>query len=150
MSPDHPSRPLRATGRSRHAGGRDRASRCSRSPSVGRRRPPAAAVVPPVVGPRTAGHVTADPLPTVQINGVVWDQEIVGNTVYVVGDFTQARPAGAAPGTNETPRANVLAYNLTTGALHPRLRGQPNNQAKTVDAVARRLAHLHRRAVHAR
>ena len=28
-----------------------------------------------------------------------------------------ARP-GAAPGTNQTPRSNILAYNLTTGALH--------------------------------
>ncbi len=61
--------------------------------------------------------VTADALPTVQIDGVVWDQEIVGNTVYVAGQFTTARPAGAAPGTNTVPRANMLAYNLTTGAL---------------------------------
>ena len=44
-----------------------------------------------------AAHVTADALPTVQIDGVVWDQEIVGNTVYVVGDFDNARPAGSAP-----------------------------------------------------
>jgi PKD repeat protein len=61
--------------------------------------------------------VTSDPLPTVQINGVVWNQQIVGNTVYVGGNFTSARPAGAALGTNEVPRANMLAYNLTTGEL---------------------------------
>ena len=48
--------------------------------------------------------MTADALPTVQINGVVWNQEIVGNTVYVGGDFTTARPAGAAAGTNEVAR----------------------------------------------
>lgn len=64
--------------------------------------------------PRT---VSADRLPTVQINGVVWDQVIVGDRVYVTGQFTQARPAGASPGQNETPRANILAYNLQTGAL---------------------------------
>jgi PKD repeat protein len=61
--------------------------------------------------------VSADALPTVQINGVAWDQVVVGNTVYVTGEFTSARPAGSAAGTNEVPRTNLLAYNLTTGAL---------------------------------
>jgi trimeric autotransporter adhesin len=64
--------------------------------------------------PRTA---SAQPLPTVQINGVVWSQVVVGNTVYVGGEFTQARPAGAAAGTNQTARANLLAYDIRTGAL---------------------------------
>ncbi|WP_454851903.1 LamG-like jellyroll fold domain-containing protein [Promicromonospora soli] len=67
-----------------------------------------------VVDPPT---VAADPLPTVQIDGVVWKQVIVGNTVYVGGEFQNARPAGAAPGTNLVPRTSLLAYNLTTGAL---------------------------------
>ena len=61
--------------------------------------------------------MSAAALPTVQINGVVWAQLIVGNRVYATGQFSQARPAGAAPGTNETPRSNILAYDLTTGAL---------------------------------
>src|SRR5829696_2754614 len=61
--------------------------------------------------------VAADALPTVQVNGVVWDQLVVGNTVYATGEFTEARPPGSAPGTNETPRSNILAYNLTTGEL---------------------------------
>lgn len=61
--------------------------------------------------------VSADALPTVQIDGIVWKQVIVGNTVYVGGEFQNARPAGAAPGTNLVPRTNLLAYNLTTGAL---------------------------------
>jgi PKD repeat protein len=68
-----------------------------------------AAVDPPTV--------SADALPTVQIDGIVWKQVIVGNTVYVGGEFQNARPAGAAPGTNQVPRTNLLAYNLTTGAL---------------------------------
>jgi PKD repeat protein len=67
--------------------------------------------------PKTPVTVSADPLPTVQIDGVVWTQLIVGNTVYVGGNFTTARPAGAAAGVNTTPRANLLAYNLTTGEL---------------------------------
>ncbi|TNM61051.1 PKD domain-containing protein [Streptomyces sp. NP160] len=61
--------------------------------------------------------VTADALPTVQVNGVVWSQVVVGNTVYVAGEFTAARPAGAAAGTNETARRNLLAYDITTGNL---------------------------------
>ncbi|MDO4243474.1 MAG: LamG domain-containing protein [Actinomyces sp.] len=61
--------------------------------------------------------MSADALPTVQINGVVWDQEVVGNTVYVAGSFTQARPAGSPKGSNETPRANLLAYDITTGEM---------------------------------
>ncbi|WP_043508570.1 hypothetical protein [Actinomyces timonensis] len=56
-------------------------------------------------------------LPTAQINGVVWDQAIVGNTVYAVGEFSSARPAGAAEGESETPRSNAMAYDITTGAL---------------------------------
>ncbi|GAA1732208.1 hypothetical protein GCM10009809_29630 [Isoptericola hypogeus] len=62
--------------------------------------------------------VSADGLPTVQIDGVVWRQVIVGNTVYVGGNFQNARPAGAAPGTNLVPRTHLLAYNLTTGVLN--------------------------------
>ena len=77
---------------------------------------PASADSAPTV-PGTPTTVTADSLPTVQINGVVWDQVVVGNTVYATGSFTQARPAGAAAGTNETARSNILAYNITTGNL---------------------------------
>lgn len=69
---------------------------------------------PSVSTPKT---VAADALPTPQINGVVWTQLIVGTTVYVGGEFTKARPAGSAPGTNEVTRNNMLAYSLTTGAL---------------------------------
>lgn len=72
------------------------------------------AAVGPVMDRR---DVTADSLPTVQINGVVWRQQVVGNTVYAGGEFTSARPAGAAPGTNEVPRSNLLAYDLQTGVL---------------------------------
>ncbi|MFE1646131.1 PKD domain-containing protein, partial [Microbacterium sp. P01] len=61
--------------------------------------------------------VTADPLPTAQIDGVVWTQAIVGNTVFVGGEFTTARPAGAAEGVDTQPRANLMAYNLTTGEM---------------------------------
>lgn len=78
---------------------------------------PAAADTMPEAGqPET---VSSDPLAAPQIDGVVWDQYVVGNTVYVGGDFTTARPAGSAAGTNTVTRSNFLAYNLTTGALLP-------------------------------
>ncbi|UOX99768.1 PKD domain-containing protein [Blastococcus sp. PRF04-17] len=65
----------------------------------------------------TPATVAADALPTTQINGVAWAQAVVGNTVYVGGNFSTARPAGAAAGTQETPRANLLAYDIRTGEL---------------------------------
>ncbi|WP_134529783.1 hypothetical protein [Cryobacterium serini] len=65
----------------------------------------------------TPKTVAADALPTAQINGVVWSQAIVGNTVYVGGEFTRARPAGAAAGTSEVSRNNLMAYNLSTGVM---------------------------------
>jgi Concanavalin A-like lectin/glucanases superfamily/PKD domain len=62
--------------------------------------------------------VSADVLPTVQIDGVAWAQVTVGNTVYVTGSFAEARPAGAALGAStQVARANLLAYDITTGNL---------------------------------
>ncbi|MFJ2543459.1 PKD domain-containing protein [Microbacterium sp. NPDC087589] len=67
----------------------------------------------------TAGQpdtVTADVLPTWQINGVVWSQAVAGNTVYVTGSFTKARPPGvAAGGPGEIDANNVFAFDITTG-----------------------------------
>ena len=78
--------------------------------------------------------VSADPLPTVQINGVVWSQAVVGNTVYAAGSFTTARPAGAAPGTQTTTRHNLLAYDITTGKLITSFAPDLNGQALVVKA----------------
>ena len=60
---------------------------------------------------------TAAPLPTVQIDGVAWGQLVVGDVVYVGGEFHNARPAGAPKGQQEVPRSNILAYDLNTGEL---------------------------------
>ena len=65
--------------------------------------------------PGTPATVSADPLPTVQQNGVVWSQVTVGNTVYATGSFSQTYPAGAT--SPQTPRGNLLAYDITTGNL---------------------------------
>ncbi|WNV76401.1 PKD domain-containing protein [Geodermatophilus sp. DSM 44513] len=84
--------------------------------------------------PATPATVTADALPTVQIDGVVWSQVVVGNTVYVAGKFTRARPAGAAAGTQETVRNNLLAYDIRTGALITSFAPDLNAQALVVTA----------------
>jgi hypothetical protein len=84
------------------------------------------------VDPATPPTVTADALPTVQIDGVGLTQLVVGTTVYVGGTFTTARPAGAAAGVGTKPRSNVLAYDLLTGKLksfQPKVNG-------TVQAIA--------------
>jgi trimeric autotransporter adhesin len=68
--------------------------------------------------PGTPATVSADALPTWQINGVVWSQVLVGNVVYATGSFTRARPPGTSPGSaQEVVRNNLLAYNITTGDL---------------------------------
>ena len=82
------------------------------------------------VDPELPETVSADVLPTVQIDGVAWKQVIVGDIVYVGGNFTSARPAGAAAGTDETPRSNMLAYRLSTGELIPGFAPSFNGQVK--------------------
>ena len=69
-----------------------------------------------------AETVTSDPLPTVQIDGVVWSQTVVGNTVYVAGSFTTARPAGRRRGEHDAA-VELLAYDITTGKLLTRRAG---------------------------
>ena len=84
--------------------------------------------------PGTPPTVTADALPTVQIDGVVWSQAVVGTTVYAAGQFSTARPAGAAPGTQLTTRRNLLAYDIRTGALITSFAPDLNAQARVVTA----------------
>jgi hypothetical protein len=96
--------------------------------------PPAGADTSPAAG--TPATVSADALPTVQVNGVVWSQVTVGNTVVATGSFSETWPAGVAEtAANETPRANLLAYDITTGALLPTFSTYPlNGQGLVVTA----------------
>jgi len=60
--------------------------------------------------------VSADPLPTWQVTGVVWSQVTVGTTVYATGSFTKARPPGMwKGGPTEIDVAHLIAYDITTG-----------------------------------
>jgi PKD repeat protein len=75
----------------------------------------AAADTRPAAG--TAETVSSDSLPVPQVDGVVWDQVVIGDTVYVGGKFTTTRPTGNAAGVGTSVRNNLLAYNIKTGAL---------------------------------
>ncbi|MGY3126528.1 PKD repeat protein [Agrococcus sp. UYP33] len=78
----------------------------------------AAGTGPVTLQQRDSSVVTADPLPTVQIdNGYVWAQTMIGNTVFAGGGFANARAPLAAPGTSLTPRSNILSYDIRTGNL---------------------------------
>ncbi|ROQ38587.1 concanavalin A-like lectin/glucanase superfamily protein [Frondihabitans sp. PhB188] len=84
----------------------------------------------------TPATVTADSLTAPQINGVVWTQLIVGNTVYVGGSFTKARPSGSPAGVNEVARSNMLAYDVRTGVLLPAFAPKVNGQVLAIAATA--------------
>ena len=84
--------------------------------------------------PASPTTVSADALPTTQIDGVAWAQVVVGNTVYVAGKFTTARPAGAAAGVNTVTRNNLLAYDITTGNLITSFAPSLNAQALGITA----------------
>ncbi|MHA7223712.1 hypothetical protein ACX80S_15560 [Arthrobacter sp. RHLT1-20] len=84
--------------------------------------------------PATPVTVTADALPTVQIDGVVWQQAIIGDTVYAVGKFNTARPAGAAAGSQTASRKNILAFSLSTGKLITTFNASLNAQGLAVAA----------------
>ncbi|RKR72934.1 beta strand repeat-containing protein [Frondihabitans australicus] len=86
--------------------------------------------------PATPATVTDDALSAPQIDGVVWSQKIVGNTVFAGGNFATARPAGSASGVNTVPRTDILSYNLTTGVLNTGFAPTLNGQVKTVAASA--------------
>lgn len=84
--------------------------------------------------PATPVTVSSDPLPTAQLDGVAWQQVVVGDTVYVAGKFSQARPAGAPAGSRTVPRNNLLAYRLSTGELLSSFAPSLNGQALSIAA----------------
>ncbi|MBC9227704.1 PKD domain-containing protein, partial [Aeromicrobium sp. zg-636] len=88
--------------------------------------PAQADTAPPVAD--TPVTVSSDPLPTAQINGIAWTQAAAGGRVFAGGQFTSARPAGAPAGTNESPRSNLLAYDLSTGVLDASFAPQVNGR----------------------
>lgn len=90
--------------------------------------------------PGVPATASAKALPTWQINGVGWAQVVVGNTVYVTGSFSKARPPGvAAGGAGEVAVGNLLAYDIRTGnrisAFNHILNGQGRGIATSPDGT---------------
>lgn len=83
----------------------------------------------------TPATVSADVLPTWQINGVVWSSVLVNNTVYVTGSFTKARPPGvSAGGSGEVDALNIFAFDVTTGNRVTTFNHSLNAQGRTITA----------------
>ena len=71
-----------------------------------------------LVGPVPSAQALSQEVdPGYQTNGQVNSIVTVRNTVYIAGDFTSVRPAGAAPGTPGVARSNLAAFRADTGAL---------------------------------
>ena len=113
------------------------------------RRPGPTARPPTRPTPATPATVTADALPTVQINGVVWSQVVVGNTVYAAGKFT-TRP----PGRRRRRARNETAREQPAGLRHPHrrpdhlLRARPQRAGAGRRRLPGRLPDLRRRRLH--
>lgn len=86
--------------------------------------------------PSTPTTVTADALPTAQINGVVWSQAVSGRTVFAGGKFIRARPAGKAVGSSEVIRSNILSYDVVTGVISTKFAPLVNGQVRAVAVSA--------------
>lgn len=84
-----------------------------------------------LVGPAGAETAVADdtPLSGWRVNGVTYAVRVVGNVVYVGGSFSQA----TAPDGRSEARANLAAFDATTGALITGFRADTNG---TVRALA--------------
>jgi trimeric autotransporter adhesin len=92
-----------------------------------------AGAAPGAIQQRSTNQMTADALPTEQIdNGVVWSIAVSNGIAYAGGSFSNVRPPGAAAGTNLTPRGNLVAVNLATGALVSSFAPSLNGQVKAV------------------
>jgi hypothetical protein len=85
-------------------------------------------IVLATIGLAVPAQAADPPKASVQTNAVVRDIAYGPTRTFVVGNFTRARPNGAAPGTNEVVRTHALAMNSNSGALiagwGPRVNGQ--------------------------
>lgn len=76
----------------------------------------------PAVASGLPATVSADPLPTVQTDGVVWATATVGNTTFATGNFNYVRPPGMAATANhagQTQVGGLVAFNTATGLQIP-------------------------------
>lgn len=86
--------------------------------------------------PATPATVTADALPTPQIDGVVWTQTISGTNVFAGGNFRTIRPSGRPPGSGTVNRPYLMSYNVTNGLVNTRFAPVLNGQVRSIVATA--------------
>lgn len=107
-------------------------SACVLALGVSQQVPALGDTAPPAGTPAT---VSADGLPTWQVDGVIWSQVVIGNTVYAVGSFSKARPPGVAVGgVGEVAAANIFAFDITTGNRVAYFNHSLNAQARVITA----------------
>ena len=66
-----------------------------------------------------AAAAVDSPMSTYQTNGRVWAITMHKGVIYIGGDFTKVRPAGAPAGTSEVTRNHAAAIDESTGKLLP-------------------------------
>lgn len=100
--------------------------------------PAAASADSAPISASTPTTVTADALPTVQVDGVVWTQAVSRGVVFAGGAFQKAYPAGVSvkAGAGGTPRSDLLAYDLATGELQPGFAPRLNGQVRAIATSA--------------
>ena len=77
----------------------------------------------------------ATPVAAWHVNGVGWATTVVGNTVYVGGQFTTA----TSPTGQTTGRANLAAFDATTGALRTTFVANTNGVVRSLASDGSRL-----------
>jgi hypothetical protein len=88
-----------------------------------------------VVGALIPGVAHAGPYspdPSYQANAIVRDAKFGNGAIYLAGEFTSMRPAGADLGTGEVTRNHAAAIDASTGALLP---WNPNVDGKVYSLV---------------
>ena len=109
---------------------------------AGRRRPGGIAVVVLVVLTALVPLLTSDagatdvpahwqqaPIASWRIDGTGYATAVVGDTVYVGGDFATVR---SPDGTSVAPRSNLAAFDLNTGALRPAFQANTNGIVRSL------------------
>ncbi|MEV8374756.1 fibronectin type III domain-containing protein [Kribbella sp. NPDC056861] len=73
--------------------------------------------MPSLPAPAVGTSLSAVPQSVWQTDASVLGLAVTKGKAFVGGKFTKVRPPGAAPGTNQTVRTYLAAFNQTTGAL---------------------------------
>ena len=74
-----------------------------------------AAPSPPEAGAQLSVPFETDPIQAAGVNGPVWASELVGNELWIGGEFSTARDFGA--GASDVATSGVAVIDINTGGL---------------------------------